>query len=479
MSTYRRTAAAVPWAFAESLFNAVNGVASTIVVGYFLSPKAVGQAGAALAVIVLIEIGCAFGLGEAIVRGRSGHSSVTDSAYTGLLLFSLIGTGLCCALAWPLADLFGDEQIGWLLLVGSVLPPLAALGVVPVAILTRKMRADVLVKRGMITKAATLIVSGGLAYAGWGAWSIMVSTIVGSALAGVTLLGTVTRWPKLRLNRSELRELMKFGGLISVEMLLTTGTTRLFSLLFGIFHGVDALGYLQFAQRLLDEMANLVQNVALRFGLSFFASMERRGQNTVGGFAIGTEVAVILAAPLLIGFALVFPDALWAVNETRWLPSYIFVGVAALSWTLLFPTVLVSPLLRARGVQKPLVLYSLFSCVVTIAGCILTAGASANLAAVAWGSRHYFAIPAGLWMMARFTGLSWSRYMVTFARPFASTAIMAAAVLVLRAQDLSPMRRLWLEIGVGVVVYVAMTAVLEMPLLRRVRMMRLAGRPTV
>ena len=466
----------MPWAFAESIFNAINGVVSTVIIGYFLTPQDVGRAGAALAVVVLTEIGCAFGIGEAVVRSRSIHASVTDSAYTGLVILSGVGVCLCCALAWPLAWLLGDAQIGWLLLAGSVLLPLSAVNIVPVAILTRKMRADVLVKRGLLSRAATLLATGGLAYAGWGAWSIMVSTMVGSALAGLTLINAVPRWPRLRLNRGELRQLMGFGGLVTLEMLMVTGATRMFNLLFGIFHGVDALGYLQFAQRLIDEMANLVQNVSLRFGLSFFSGLERAGKDTTAGFTMGTEVAVMIAAPLLIGFALVFPDALSAVGETRWLPSYVFVIVATISWTLMFPTVLVSPLLRSRGVQKPLVAYSVVSGALTLVGSVLTANSGVTAAAIAWGTRHYFAIPVGIWMMSRLAGLRWQHYVGVFARPFASTAVMALAVIAVRAQQIAPAERLFIEVGVGAVVYAAMTALLETPLLRRLQGMRLAMR---
>ena len=96
MRAERQAAAAVPWAFAESMFNAVNGVVSTVIVGYFLTSQDVGRAGAALAVIVLAEISFAFGIGEAVIRSRSIHASVTDSAYTGLVILSGAGACLCC-----------------------------------------------------------------------------------------------------------------------------------------------------------------------------------------------------------------------------------------------------------------------------------------------------------------------------------------------------------------------------------------------
>ena len=476
MKSQRRAVTAVPWAFAETISDAVNGLASTLVVGYFLTPQDVGEAGIAMSVIVLLEIVCAFGIGEAIVRTRSIHTSVTDSAYSGLLAMSVVGAAACCALSWPAAALFHDPEIARLLLVGGILLPLSALGVVPVAILTRKMRVSTLVKRGILARTTTLFVAAGLAYDGWGPWSIMISSIVGSALAGLTLVGSISRWPRLRLDRRELRELMSFGGLISLEMLLVTATTRLFSLAFGAFHGVAALGYLQFAQRLIDEMANLIQNLALRFGLSFFANMEREGGDTAAAFFIGTEVAMLIAAPTLVGFALVYPDALAVVGELRWLPSRVFILVAAISWTTMFPTILISPLMRARGMQRPLITYSALSCAATLVGCVATAHAGVVLAAIAWGARHYFAVPAGIWIIGRFLGIPWQRYLLTFVKPATGTAVMAIAVLAVGEWGLSTPQRFAVEVALGAVVYVAVMLLLEYRTLRRLVAARLANR---
>ena len=463
--------AALPWAFIESASNALTGFASTLIVGFLLTPADIGRAGSALAIVILVEIGCAYGIGEALVRHRSIHASLIDSAYTGLLALSVVGALLCCALAYPLGLLYHDREIAWLLVAGSVLVPLSANNIVPVAILTRKMRIPVLVKRGLLAKVSTMVISGVLAYAGFGAWSIMISSIIGSAIAAVTLVGSIGRWPRLRLVRSELIELMSFGRLIGLELLLVTVTTRLFGLLFGIFHGIDALGYFQFAQRLIDEIANLIQGFALRFGLSYFARLERSGENSGEAFLLGTKVITMIAAPVLIGFAVVFPDALTAVIGPRWLPSYSFVVVAAISWTMTLPITLISPLLRARGVQRPVVTYSAVSCALTLAACVATARSPIAAGAVAWGCRHYLAIPAGLWMTTRYLRIPWRRYAGAFATPIASTCLMALAVLIVQAEmaGSSAGRRLLLSICVGIAAYCLASLVLEWPLMGRLR----------
>ena len=467
MSLRERAVAAVPWAFAESVLGAATGLVSTLVIGRLITPAELGRAGAALAVIGLVEIATALGIGDALVRSRSIHTTISDSAFVALLGLSVAGALLCCALAAPLAWLYHDRSVGVLLAVGSLLVPLSAINTVPVALLTRKMRIELLARRGILSKLATLVSAAGLAYAGCGAWAIVGSTFVGSALAMLSLAGAVQRWPRLRIDRAELRALVAFGAPISLEQLLLSVTTRLFALLFGVFHGLDALGYLQFAQRLIDEIANVIQNFALRFGLSYFAGVERGGGNAASAFLLGTRMVAVVAAPVLLGFAAISPDALAAVIGPRWLPATGFIVVAALGWSLALPTILVSPVLRARGVQRPLVTTSALSCALALSACAATAGAGPPWAVLASGARHLLALPAAVWMTRRHLGIAPRRYVAAFAAPLGCALLMAALVWVLRdaMPDTAPLRRLLLCVGAGGAIYVCTVLALDRTLL--------------
>ncbi len=463
MKLQDRATAAVPWALAESVLNAATGLLSTLVIGHLIEPRELGRAGAALAVVILVEIGSALGIGEALVRSRSIHTSLTDSAFAGLLGLSIVGMSICCALAAPMAWIYHDRNVGFLIASGSLLVPLSAIDIVPVAILTRKMRLDVLAKRGIVSKLATLVTAAALAYAGLGAWSILGSTFVGSALASLSLLRALQRWPKLRVDRAELRALIAFGGPISLELLMVGVTTRVFSLLFGIFHGLTNLGYLQFAQRLIDEIANLIQGVAFRFGLSYFASIERAGGSFLSAFLLGSKIVTFIGAPVLLGLAAISPDALDAIIGSRWLPATNFIIVAAVCWSLALPSVLLSSALRARGLQKPLVITSLLSCGLSLCACMLTAESTLLVAAIASGSRQFLGLPSALWMANRYLQVSPRRFVATFAGPLGSAIVMGLLVWALRdhVMQTSALDRLCVCVLAGFGLYTSLIMALD------------------
>ena len=471
MGNRNRVVSSVRWAIVESGLNAVTGLLSTLTIGHFIQPQELGRAGAAMAVIGLVEIAASFGIGEALVRSRSFHTTLTDSAYTGLILISLLGAAVCMALAWPIAALYHDSSVGVLIGVGSLLLPLGSIDAVPIAILTRKMRIDVLAKRGILSKMAVVVVGSTMAYAGIGAWSILGGALAGSGLATVCLFGSIGRWPRLRLRWPEFRGLMAFGGPISLEILLWTVTSRVFGLLFGAFHGLEALGYLQFAQRLIDELALLIQNFTLRFGLSYFARVERTGGDISAAFLLGTKIITFVGAPVLLGFAAVSPDVLTAIIGARWLPSLPYLAVAALSWSTVVPTILVSPALRARGHQAALVIISAISCTLALLACVLTQRAGVGLSAVALGARHFIILPTALWMAHRYLRISVGHYLAAFTFPIGWALAMAAVVWQFQhsATEFTPLMRLLVGILGGALFYMLPMLTLERTIMHSVK----------
>jgi O-antigen/teichoic acid export membrane protein len=96
--------------------------------------------------------------------------------------------------------------------------------------------------------------------------------------------------------------------MISTEFVLHTITARAFSLLFGYFHGLAPLGNFQFAWRLCDEVAALVETSVNRFGLSFFAGKEHMSADMTSSFSTGSQIITAITTPIFSGIALVAND---------------------------------------------------------------------------------------------------------------------------------------------------------------------------
>lgn len=462
---------AVPWSVAESVVNGLAGLALTFVLAWFLEPEEVGQATIALAVVGLIEIVAGLGMIEAVIGARSGDTRVSDTAFTSVTVLSLVAAALCWLLAAPIGHFFGQPHVAQLLEVAALILPLNALVAVPTALLTRKLRAATLTLRMMTTRVATIIGTAVFAYAGFGAWALVLGNIIGSTATLVMMVPVISRWPRLRFSKGEFYKLIIFGGAFSLERLMWGIMPRLFWLVLGYVHGPAVLGYFQFAQRLIDETANLIQTFSIRFGLSFFAALERAGRDPTDAFLKSTRLITVVAAPIFTGLAFVIPDLIGTIFAAKWGAAAVVSQIAALGWVIAFPRVLVAPVLRARGRQGGLVLYATAACVVTVVAGLLSGGQGLLMVGLAWTARHLIGVPWSFYAISRYLGISTRRQIAASVRPMIAAALMAGAVwgVAILLHDALPLERLVAEVAVGAVSYVFVLAITDRPTIALMR----------
>jgi O-antigen/teichoic acid export membrane protein len=287
----------------------------------------------------------------------------------------------------------------------------------------------------------------------------------------LVILPMMPRVPHVRFSMTEFRKLFVFGAALSVERLLWGLMIRLFWLALGYVHGPAVLGLFQFAQRLIDESANLVQTFVIRFGLSLFAALERAGRDPTEAFLKATRLIAAVAVPIFTGLALVMPDLIGLFFAAKWAPAIIVAQVAALGWVVSFPRSLVGAVLRARGRQAGLVGYSALSCLVTVIAALMTGGQGLFIIALAWIMRHFIGVPWSFYAIRRYLGISMRRQLGASIRPLIAAALMVVVVSGVGAlmPGYSAIERLIAEIATGVVVYTAALALIDRETLRLLR----------
>jgi O-antigen/teichoic acid export membrane protein len=462
---------AVPWSIAESIINGLTGLALVFALAWLLTPAEIGQATIVLAIVGSVEILAQLGMVEALVGGRSADTRVSDTAFTVVVVLSVLAAALCCFAAGPIGRIYNEPEVTRLLEVGALILPVNALAAIPTGLFIRKMRAAAVTLRMTVTRTVTIFATAILAYLDFGAWSLVLGTLAGSCAALIAILPILPRRPRFRFSAHEFYGLVSFGAALSLERLLWGLMTRLFWLVIGYGHGSTILGYFQFAQRLIDEASNLVQTFAIRFGLSFFAAIERAGRNPADAFLKATRLITAVAASIFTGLALVMPDLVGTIFSAKWAPAVIVAQVAALGWVVGFNRVLVGPALRARGRQAGLVFYAALACVVSISAALLTAGYGLPAIAIAWVMRHLVGVPWSFHAVRRHLGIPMRRQIGIVIRPILCAIFMAAVVLVVSAMlgGQPPVLRLIAEVAAGAFSYAIAMIVIDRTTLRLLR----------
>lgn len=450
------------WTGLEAGLIVFFGVVSTPLVALLLGPENLGKAGVALAVIGLVEIVCALGMQDGLIRSPSIHTEVTDSANTAIMLLAIAGMLFICAIAGPVARVYGDPEIEGLLRVASLFLPINAAIIVPVAVLTRKFRAKPLSLRNTLARAVTLSFTVVLALSGIGAMSVIAGGLAGSAVSAILILSMTKRFCRFRFRWHDVKPLASFGAAICAETLITTGTIRIFALLIGYLHGITALGYFQLAQRLIDELASVAQTLIMRYGLAYFSSLNRGGRSPTAVLLKGTKILAYISLPLFGGLAICANDLVLSVFGTDWQAAAPILQFCAIAWMLAFPTLLVPPLLRSAGRQTQLVAFA----AVCAAAALITLVATQTLplwaVGASWAARH---VP-GLMFSALAVSALCAVTPWTLLRQLLKPAIAVAAMLLVVSafidfSGLQPLARMIASAAIGCVTYVIAALILD------------------
>jgi teichuronic acid exporter len=445
----------IPWVAGETFFNVLCGVLTVVLIGRFISPAELGVASTATATVLLVELVSKAGIPEAVIRSKSGDTIVTDTAFVVAMACAFLGMGICALAAYPLASMYGDNRLIALIPAASLVLPLNAFAAVPSAIMIRKMRAPKLTRRLIGGRSFGLFSLCILGAIGWSAWTVVLSDVATSCGSLVMILTAAKRWPHIRLSRKEVPRLLRFGLMISVESMLYSLTFRAFSLLFGYFHGLSALGNFQFALRIADQGANLVNYSVNRFGLSFFAGKERTAADITSSFLTGSQLIAAITTPILAGVALVARDLVPVVFGSKWDLAIPFLQIIAISLLVTFQRILTGSALRARGHQSVMVGFAAFGAAFAVITCVATAKLPPIYGVIGFAARLVFVAPFVVLAIDRLLRISFTAHLSALIGPTAAAVIMAVAVISFQLALIgaAPVTRLAGSILLGVAAY--------------------------
>lgn len=419
---------AAPWALGESFASAAATLLSSLVVAHVLSPEDFGKAAIAIAVAALVNTAIIASIIQAFVRQPSVTTRDTDQLFTLTLVLGLMSWAICWLAAVGLSYSFGQRDILLMVGVQGLDCLLLALAAMPDAMLTRKLRTRTLALRTVCYKAGSVLVTFGLAFAGAGAWSLIGGILAGDLAALALLWRSQLRRPRLRRPSGEMRDLYRMSLLISAEQGIGALTLRAFVLLFGQFHGLAALGLLNFASRLVDEVGILIASAVARTSLAFFSAIQRSGQGLSEAYERGTHAIMLILCPIFFGIAVIAPDLIPLIFGRKWQAAVPAVVILAILWSIRSTRLLVPAAIRASGSQAPLVVNAVISLIATLIATYLTKDAGFVVAVLASSARVVVPLPVGWRQLDRAAGISITRQLRPVLLPMGAAMVMMLLV---------------------------------------------------
>lgn len=213
---------------------------------------------------------------------------------------------------------------------------LSAFGIVPAALLRRRMAFDRVAALNVLAALVAGIVAVGLAYAGLGAWALVIQGLVSAAsTSGLAL--AFSRWrPTLQFSVSAVRELLGYSSNLVGFGVINYWARNADNLLIGKFLGSAPLGIYSRAYSLMllpiSEVISVLGNVMF----PALSSIQQDRARVKRIYLRAMPTIALIAFPMMLGLVVVAEPFVLTLFGERW------IGVAPLLRILCFVGVIQS-----------------------------------------------------------------------------------------------------------------------------------------
>ena len=448
----------VAWLGSGQAIRQVVSILTTIVLARFLGPAEFGIFAMTIFVNELAQLLVDFGMGSALIQRKEINQRLLASCFwINLAVGGVVALVLLAAGPW-IAAYFEQSIIRWLMFASGLNLIVAALAVLPQALLSRQLAfKDVALGAliGSLSGAAVAIVG---ALNGFGVWSLALQPLVGTTVNTIYLYRRAHWLPSWEFSASEVRGVIGFSAQLLAANAVSHVTRSLPSLILGPALGVAALGLLTMAQTVAWLPVAQFSQAIVRATLPVFAQLQDDKKRMREGLYRACGLIALLAFPMLVGIAILAADLMPVVFGAKWLPAAALVSVFCVLSMAQSVATLSGTILLATGRADILLRLSLIALPVTAASLWLTRNGTVFSAVVGLVSANLMLITLTLAIALRAVGGSWRAYFEQIQRPMVHSALMGLGIWIARVNmsELPALFRLVSLSLLGAILYLGM-----------------------
>ncbi|HUB24623.1 MAG TPA: lipopolysaccharide biosynthesis protein [Tepidisphaeraceae bacterium] len=371
---------------------------SLLVLSRILTPSDFGLVGMVMALTGILVLFRDFGLSSAAIqRANVTEAQLSTLFWINIAIGALLGlVGL--ALAPVIAGFYGRPELLHVTMFLALAFFINSAGVQHSATLQRQMRFTALSMIDVSSLAFGNAIAIVAAEAGYGYWAL-VAMSVATPLAATVGFWLVSGWiPGLPSRRAGVLPMMHFGGILTLNGLVTYVGYNAEKVMLGRAWGADAIGLYSRAQQLLFLPIDSLNSAVGEVAFSALSKLQGDPLRLRNYFLKGFSLVLGLTLPIAIMCALFADDVVNVLLGPRWTAAVVIVRLLAptvairaiihpLGW-LLFSMGLVGRSLRIALVFTPIM----------IAGCLVGVPYGAVGIAIAYSTvMTLWAVPHVLW----------------------------------------------------------------------------------
>ncbi|NGU67648.1 lipopolysaccharide biosynthesis protein [Clostridium perfringens] len=327
----KKTISGLFWTFGEVIANQGVQFVIQIFLARLILPEEFGLIGMITVFIAISNSIIDSGFSNALIREKE----VNQNDYSTVFYFNLITSIFVYVILYfsspTISIFFAQPKLSLILRVLAITIIINAFGIIPRAILTRKINF----KAQMIINISSSLVSGFiaivLAYKGFGIWSLVFRTIIMQFIQ-VVMLSIVNRWrPSFVFSKNSFEKLFGFGWKILVSGLIDTIYNNLYYMVIGKMYSASDLGYYTNAQKLRDIAATSISTAVQKVSYPVLSCMQSEEEVLKNMYKKIIKSSVYITFPVMFGLAIVAKPLILFLFGDNWSQSIIYFQILCLA----------------------------------------------------------------------------------------------------------------------------------------------------
>lgn len=322
-----KTVKGVGWSFADSIGSQGITFLVGLVLARMLTPAEYGLIGIILIFVNIFNSIVNSGFSAALIRKKDA----TDDDYSTVFITNMaISVVLAIALFFSaplIADFFNQPQLVALSKAMSCIVIINALGLVQFTILTKRIDFKTHTKISLIASISSGVIGIGMAFTGYGVWSL-VGQQISKQLLNTLLLWLYNKWiPKMHFSTKSFKELFGFGWKLLVSSLIDVVWRDIYQVVIGKCYSPATLGQYTNAHHFGSIFSSNLTGIIQRVSYPVLSSIQDDKERMKQAYRRVIKVTMLVTFVFMLGLAAVAKPMILVLIGNQWLIAAIFLPI--------------------------------------------------------------------------------------------------------------------------------------------------------
>ncbi len=321
MTLKQKTFSALMWSAIERF--SLQGIQFVVVIvlARLLVPKDFGLIGMLTLFIAIAQSFVNSGFGQALIQKQDANYIDECSIFYFNIMVGFFAAGILCFIAPWIAAFYNQPLLAPLTQVLSLNLIFNSFSLIQSTLLKKQINFKVLFKVGIGATLASGIIGIGMAYMGYGVWSLVAQSLSRTFMYTI-LLWFMTSWrPAWVLSLTSLRQMFGFGSRLLFAGIIDTIFVNIYIVVIGKLFSPSTLGYYTQAKQLQHLPVSNTCSVVSRVTFPLFSSMQNDKVKLKNNLRKALMSLVMIIFPMMIGMCVMAEPLICFIIGEKWLSS--------------------------------------------------------------------------------------------------------------------------------------------------------------